>query len=105
MESVKLVLEKCGTEVDDDEVLAEVSGEVFLLLVDGETYIPSVPQQTPDTQAGVLGASTAGEVLQPSGSCSGTEIASSSASDPEAYASHKSSNALCTYVMYLLLCE
>lgn len=85
--------------MDDDEVLAEVSGEVFLLLVDGETYSPS-PQQIPNTQAVVLGTSTAEEVLQPSDSCSGTEIASGSASDPEAYASHKSSNPLCTYVMY-----
>ncbi len=103
METIKFVLEKCGTEVDDDEVLTKVSGEVFLLLVDGETYTPSVPQQNPDTRGDVLGASAAEEVLQPNGSCSGTEMASSSASDPEA--SHKSSNALCTYVMCLLLFE
>lgn len=80
------MLEKCGTEVDDDEVLAELSGEVFLLLVDGEIY---TPQQIPDAPD-VMGASTAGEIVQPNCSHGGTETASSSASDPQA-----SSRSLC----------
>ncbi|KAK3892165.1 hypothetical protein Pcinc_003976 [Petrolisthes cinctipes] len=57
-----LILEKCGTEVEDDEVLQEVMGEVLLFLVDGEQYSPTgtslnvdqlpnqptVPETTPD---------------------------------------------------------
>jgi len=75
-ETTKLVLEKCGTEVDDDEVLAEVTDEVFLLLVGGETYTPYVPQQIPDPYPSGAEAYTTGSLPQPSVSSSGTEVAS-----------------------------
>ena len=64
-----LVLEKCGTEVDDDEVLEEIADEVSLLLADGETYTPSVAQQIPDSTRSLV-ACTTGDVLQPSRSAS-----------------------------------
>ena len=94
----KLVLEKCGTEVDDDEVLEEIADEVLLLLADGETYTPSVAQQIPDSTRSLV-ACTTGDVLQPSRSASDNEMASTSSSGTEAYASHKSSNTLCKYVI------
>ena len=71
METAKLVLEKCGTEVDDDEVLAEVTGEALLLLVDGETYAPLA---LPDINPSVAGTSAAGNTAQPSNSSSETVI-------------------------------
>ncbi|XP_050687011.1 uncharacterized protein LOC126980772 isoform X2 [Eriocheir sinensis] len=89
----KLVLEKCGTEVDDDEVLEEIADEVLLLLADGQTYTPSVAQQIPDSARSLV-ACTTGDVLQPSRSASDNEVASTSSSGTEAYASHKSSNTL-----------
>ncbi|XP_050705407.1 uncharacterized protein LOC126990812 [Eriocheir sinensis] len=89
----KLVLEKCDTEVDDDEVLEEIADEVLLLLADGQTYTPSVAQQIPDSARSLV-ACTTGDVLQPSRSASDNEVASTSSSGTEAYASHKSSNTL-----------
>lgn len=38
---VVLFWKKCGTKVEDDEVLQEVIGEVLLFLVDGEQYSSS----------------------------------------------------------------
>lgn len=89
METAKLVLEKCGTEVDDDEVLAEVTGEALLLLVDGETYAPLA---LPDINPSVAGTSAAGNTAQPSNSSSETVMAGSSGA--ESYASHRSSYSL-----------
>ena len=45
--TVKLVLEKCGTEIEDDEVLEEIPNEILMLLSDEEEYIPAGPTSTP----------------------------------------------------------
>ena len=39
--SARLVLEACGSLIEDNEVLEEVKNEVFLLLTDDEEYSPS----------------------------------------------------------------
>ena len=41
------MLEKCGTEIDDNEVLKEVADEVLLLLMDEETYTCTSTLQPP----------------------------------------------------------
>lgn len=55
------MLEKCGTEVDEDEVLEEVKTEVLILKVEDENYSPpNNPLTSPESDE--KNASTSAEV-------------------------------------------
>lgn len=48
IQATKVVLEQCGTEIDDDEVLKHVSQQVLMLLQEGEEW-SGVQQNTNTT--------------------------------------------------------
>lgn len=48
---LKLVLEKDGTEVDDEDILFHFKNEVFMLLEANQAWEPEIPKDTVVIQA------------------------------------------------------
>lgn len=46
-ECEKIVLEEDGAEIEDDEVLEELSGQLFIALTTGEEWMPKKKHENP----------------------------------------------------------